>query len=451
MSYANQNEAWQPGEKVIARYNFSGSSPDDLPFRKWESLTVVTPTRDPNWYKARNADNRCGMIPANYVTRRSAVKLNAMPWFHGKISREEAERLLTPREDGLFLVRESTNYPGDYTLCVCSAGRVEHYRVISADKRLTIDEEVFFDCLNRLVEHYECDADGLCSQLHRSVPKLGGQNFSVDPGAFEAAGWMIPREDIELGERIGRGEFGEVLLARYRGECVAVKTLRDCDSAVQQQLLAEASVMTALRHTNLVQLIGVVFETDVIHQVLEYMSQGSLVEYLRTRGRLVITKSDLIGFACDTCSGMAYLESMHVVHRDLAARNVLISSSGTAKVSDFGLARDECFQREAGKIPIKWTAPEAIKDNAFSSKSDMWSFGVLLWEIYSFGRGPYPRIAINDVVRHVNGGYRMESPDGCPPEIYHLMREAWHVDPDNRPSFRQAVDRLNTFRSNMTS
>lgn len=438
--------AWLPGTEVIARYNFQGNSAEDLPFQKWDMMTIITPTRDPNWYRARHADGKEGMIPANYVQKRREVKLNAMPWFHGKITREQAEELLQPREDGLFLVRESTNFPGDYTLCVCYHNKVEHYRVIYKDNHLTIDEEEFFENLTQLVEHYEKDADGLCTQLKRSVPKKGNPEFSVDSKAFEAAGWVLNKIDLKLGEVIGKGEFGDVVLGTLRDQKVAVKTLKDTSKAVQS-FLAEASVMSTLRHPNLVQMIGVVFEWPSVCLVTEYMAKGSLVDYLRSRGRLHVTKRDQINFATDTCAGMAYLESKKVVHRDLAARNVLISDEGSAKVSDFGLARDESFNQEGGKFPIKWTAPEALRQSKFSNKSDMWSFGILLWEVYSFGRVPYPRIPLADVVKHVEKGYRMEAPEGCPPEIYEIMRQTWELTPDKRPSFAEVLKRLEQLRS----
>ncbi|EDV93460.1 tyrosine-protein kinase CSK isoform X2 [Drosophila grimshawi] len=372
--------------------------------------------------------------------RKCEVKLNAMPWFHGSITRDEAEHLLQPREDGLFLVRESTNFPGDYTLCVCFQGKVEHYRVKYLENKLTIDDEEYFENLGQLVAHYEADADGLCTQLVKCLPKLGKQEFCINSKEFVDKGWVIPEAELQLRESIGKGEFGDVMLGILRNEKVAVKMLKD-EGAVQK-FLAEASVMTTLEHENLVKFIGLVFTSKHLYLVTEYMSKGSLVDYLRSRGRQHITKKDQINFAFDTASGMEYLEAKKVVHRDLAARNVLISEDCVAKVSDFGLAREECYNLDVGKLPIKWTAPEALKNGRFSNKSDMWSFGILLWEIYSFGRVPYPRIPLADVVKHVEVGYKMEAPEGCPPEIYEMMRQAWELNPAKRPTFAELKVKL---------
>ncbi|XP_031635662.1 tyrosine-protein kinase CSK isoform X2 [Contarinia nasturtii] len=372
--------------------------------------------------------------------RKLEVKLNAMPWFHGSITRDEAEHLLQPREDGLFLVRESTNFPGDYTLCVCFQGKVEHYRVKYLENKLTIDDEEYFENLGQLVDHYEKDADGLCTQLVKCLHKKGKQEFCINSKEFLDKGWAIPESDLQLRESIGKGEFGDVMLGILRGEKVAVKMLKDDGAA--QKFLAEASVMTTLEHENLVRFIGLVFNSKHIYLVTEYMSKGSLVDYLRSRGRQHITKKDQINFAYDTCSGMEYLECKKVVHRDLAARNVLIAEDCVAKVSDFGLAREECYNLDVGKLPIKWTAPEALKGGRFSNKSDMWSFGILLWEIYSFGRVPYPRIPLADVVKHVEVGYKMEAPEGCPPEIYEMMRQAWDLNPLRRPTFHELKSKL---------
>lgn len=166
-------------------------------------------------------------------------------WFHGSISREQAELLLQPREDGLFLVRESTNYPGDYTLCVCFQSKVEHYRVKYLDKKLTIDDEEYFDNLNHLVAHYENDADGLCTQLMKPLEKRPlekGHGFAMNSSDFIEKGWIIQEQDLQLKESIGKGEFGDVMLGYNNGDRVAVKMLKDTTAAAQK-FLAEASVM----------------------------------------------------------------------------------------------------------------------------------------------------------------------------------------------------------------
>lgn len=384
------------------------------------------------------------MIPASYANQRGEVKLDAMPWLYGKISREQAEILLQPRQDGLYLVRESTSFPGDYTLCVCYKGQVEHYRVICKDDRLTIDNEEFFSDLSQLIKHYEKYVDGLCTRLWRPLVKRWSRDITMDQCAFMDLGWHIKTSDLKLGEQIGRGEFSEVCKGDYLGARVAVKILRDRSAA--RQFLTEASVMTALHHQNLVQLLGVVLG-ETTYLVVEFMSKGSLADYLVARGRTMVTSNDQINFACDTCCGMAYLETKHIVHRDLAARNILIHEDGTAKVSDFGLARPVDCDQIGGKFPIKWTAPEALRDLRFTNKSDMWSFGILLWEIYSFGCVPYPRIPLTDVVMHIENGYRMELPRGCPKEVYEIMKIAWDEDPGARPTFSEVKLRLESFRA----
>jgi c-src tyrosine kinase len=183
---------------------------------------------------------------------------SSMPWFHGKISREEAERLLRPSDskDGLFLVRESTNFPGDYTLCVVFQQKVEHYRIIARQNQLTIDEEESFDTLGRLVEHYTEDADGLCTKLIQNLPKIEQQQQQVVPNqhqeqqnsldveAFREAGWVINEADVKIKERIGKGEFGDVMLGFYQGQKVAIKVMKDMQPQRTKQFLAEATVMT---------------------------------------------------------------------------------------------------------------------------------------------------------------------------------------------------------------
>lgn len=254
-------------------------------------------------------------------------------------------------------------------------------------------------------------------------------------------------------EKIGKGEFGDVMLATYKGQKVAIKTMKELQTRRTNQFLAEATVMTSLQHDNLVCLLGIILDNEIrsMKIVTEFMSKGSLLEYLRSRGRQYVTKKDQIKFANDACKGMEYLESKNVIHRDLAARNILISESDHAKVADFGLALHNSTFLQSGKLPIKWTAPEALRDHSFSPKSDMWSFGVLLWEIYSFGRVPYPRIPLADVVKHVEKGYKMEAPEGCPKSIYDVMKKAWNLEVDKRPSFKEVRKTLESLQGKINS
>lgn len=360
-----------------------------------------------------------------------------MPWFHGKISRDETEKLLLQKEeDGWFLVRESAHYVGDYTLSVSCDKKVDHYRILRVKGKLTIDEESMFDDMIKLVKHYEADSDGLSSRLIR--PLVVSDLVNDD--------WKIPESEIVIKERVGKGEFSEVYKATYKNKDVAVKKIQ-CGQTAMGSYISEVSLMTKLRHKNLVNLLGVVISGDVLCIVMEHVACGSLLEYLRSRGRNVIRSEDQLRFAMDCCSGMAYLESMHIVHRDLAARNVLIDNEGHAKISDFGLASATEEKKKGGKIPIKWTAPEALRDNLFTTKSDVWSFGILLWELYSFGRVPYPRIPMADVTRFVESGNRMEPPENCPPKVAEIMLQAWNMDPKGRPTFAQLRDIFTDLRS----
>uniref|UniRef100_A0A8C2BVF9 Tyrosine-protein kinase n=1 Tax=Cyprinus carpio TaxID=7962 RepID=A0A8C2BVF9_CYPCA len=426
--------SWPPGTECVAKYNFQGSTEQDLPFCKGDLLTIIGVTKDPNWYKAKNSVGREGMIPENYVQKREGVKsggkLSLMPWFHGKITREQAERLLYPPETGLFLVRESTNFPGDYTLCVSCDGKVEHYRIIYHSGRLSIDEEEYFDNLMQLVEHYTKDADGLCTRLIK--PKLMEGTVAAQD-EFSRSGWALSRKDLKLIQTIGKGEFGDVMVGDYRGTKVAVKCIKH--DATAQAFLAEASLQLELHNNCRV----IVEERGSLFIVTEYMTK---VDNLKS-----IFGVCLCPCRSDVCEAMEYLEANNFVHRDLAARNVLVSDDNIAKVSDFGLTKEASSTQDTAKLPVKWTSPEALREKKFSTKSDVWSYGVLLWEIYSFGRVPYPRIPLKEVVPRVEKGYKMEAPDGCPVAVYDLMKQCWTLDAAGRPSFRLLREKLQHIRA----
>ncbi|XP_057627369.1 megakaryocyte-associated tyrosine-protein kinase isoform X7 [Chionomys nivalis] len=432
---------WAPGTQCMTKCENSRPKPGELAFRKGDMVTVLEACEDKGWYRAKHhGSGQEGLLAATALRQREALsadpKLSLMPWFHGKISGQEAVQQLQPPEDGLFLVRESARHPGDYVLCVSFGRDVIHYRVLHRDGHLTIDEAVCFCNLMDMVEHYTKDKGAICTKLVKPKRKQGAKSAEEE---LAKAGWLLDLQHLTLGAQIGEGEFGAVLQGEYLGQKVAVKNIK-CD-VTAQAFLDETAVMTKLQHRNLVRLLGVILHHG-LYIVMEHVSKGNLVNFLRTRGRALVSTSQLLQFSLHVAEGMEYLEGKKLVHRDLAARNILVSEDLVAKVSDFGLAKAERKGLDSSRLPVKWSAPEALKNGRFSSKSDVWSFGVLLWEVFSYGRAPYPKMSLKEVSEAVEKGYRMEPPDGCPASVHTLMGSCWEAEPARRPPFRKIAEKL---------
>lgn len=269
---------------------------------------------------------------------------------------------------------------------------------------------------------------------------------------------------------LGQGAFGEVYQGLYRhrdGDAVempvAVKTLPEMSTGqAEADFLMEAAIMAKFKHANIVHLIGVCFDRHPRFIVLELLAGGDLKNFLR-EGRhkperpSPLTMKDLIFCAIDVARGCRYMESKRFIHRDIAARNCLLSSKGpgrVVKIADFGMARDiyrSDYYRKGGKamLPIKWMPPEAFLDGIFTSKTDVWSFGVLLWEVFSMGLMPYTGLPNRDVMQLVTNGGRLDAPNGCPADIYALMSSCWHPVPDCRPGFQLLLDTLIEYSSDV--
>ncbi|XP_044221387.1 ephrin type-A receptor 3 isoform X6 [Thunnus albacares] len=290
--------------------------------------------------------------------------------------------------------------------------------------------------------------------------RLPGIRTYVDPHTYEDPSQAVHEfakeldaSCIAIDKVVGAGEFGEVCSGRLKLPskkeiCVAIKTLKGGYTDKQRRdFLAEASIMGQFDHPNIIRLEGVVTRSKPVMIVTEYMENGSLDSFLRKHDAQ-FTGIQLVGMLRGIASGMKYLSDMGYVHRDLAARNILVNSNLVCKVSDFGLSRvleddpEAAYTTRGGKIPIRWTAPEAIAYRKFTSASDAWSYGIVLWEVMSYGERPYWEMSNQDVIKAVDEGYRLPPPMDCPATLYQLMLDCWQKERNNRPKFEQIVSIL---------
>nr|XP_020027383.1 fibroblast growth factor receptor 2 isoform X8 [Castor canadensis] len=293
--------------------------------------------------------------------------------------------------------------------------------------------------------------------------------------------WEFPRDKLTLGKPLGEGCFGQVVMAEAVGidkdkpkeaATVAVKMLKD-DATEKDlsDLVSEMEMMKMIgKHKNIINLLGACTQDGPLYVIVEYASKGNLREYLRARrppgmeysydiNRVPeeqMTFKDLVSCTYQLARGMEYLASQKCIHRDLAARNVLVTENNVMKIADFGLARDinniDYYKKTTnGRLPVKWMAPEALFDRVYTHQSDVWSFGVLMWEIFTLGGSPYPGIPVEELFKLLKEGHRMDKPANCTSELYMMMRDCWHAVPSQRPTFKQLVedlDRILTLTTN---
>lgn len=269
---------------------------------------------------------------------------------------------------------------------------------------------------------------------------------------------------VKIEEVIGAGEFGEVCRGRLKipgkkENYVAIKTLKGGYTEKQRRdFLSEASIMGQFQHPNIIHLEGIITASCPVMIITEFMENGALDSFLRLNDSQ-FTPIQLVGMLRGIASGMKYLAEMSYVHRDLAARNILINSNLVCKVSDFGLSRflqenssDPTYTSSlGGKIPIRWTAPEAIAFRKFTSASDVWSYGIVMWEVMSFGERPYWDMSNQDVINAIEQDYRLPPPPDCPTHLHQLMLDCWQKDRSARPRFSDLVSALDKLIRNPAS
>ncbi|XP_044188685.1 tyrosine-protein kinase Fer isoform X2 [Thunnus albacares] len=351
-------------------------------------------------------------------------------WYHGAIPRTEAQELL--RQQGDFLVRESHGKPGEYVLSVFSDEQRRHFIIQYADSQYRF-EGTGFSTIPQLIEHH--------FSTKQVITKKSGVVL-LNPVVKDKK-WILNHEDVTLGELLGKGNFGEVFKGTLQRDKtpVAVKTCKeDLPPELKIRFLSEARILKQYDHPNIVKLIGVCTQRQPIYIVMELVPGGDFLSFLRKKKDELKTKQ-LLRFSVDAAAGMAYLESKNCIHRDLAARNCLVGEGSVLKISDFGMSRqeDDGVYSSSGlkQIPIKWTAPEALNYGRYSSESDVWSYGILLWETFSLGVCPYPGMTNQQAREQVEKGYRMACPQRCPDDVYKVMQRCWQYNPEERPKFSE--------------
>ncbi|KAL8577790.1 hypothetical protein ACOMHN_001659 [Nucella lapillus] len=491
--------------------------------------------------KKINADVDKALGPMrDQLVKRVALNMHVdMPWWHGKISRPQAEtRLLHDgHQDGKFLVRQRDD-KNTFALTLSYDGILRHYLIgQKTDSRFAIEEGPRFEFIMMLVDNYHNKSDGLACKLrlpccrpgyssidyeeymvnntnHRnSISSLGGAeggatnrtpvrrpsrqlpDLPMDekkkdnsrrglpeppkPGASGEDEMEHPDIQIEIdGDKLeevygsakvrkevtthrlspeqirmdalklGAGNFGSVM----KGTCsledreipVAIKVLKNAelDPGVQSELVKEAEVMKTLDHMHIVRLIGIC-EGETLMLVLELARLGPLNKFLPKNKHLALW--NILELMWQVAQGMQYLEAKKFVHRDLAARNILLCDEHFAKISDFGMSKtlsrenNYYMAQEAGKWPLKWYALECINYWKFDSKSDVWSFGITLWEAASYGAKPYYKMKGQEMVEFLTNGNRLAKPISCSEEVYQVMRQCWTESREERPTFKQLV------------
>jgi len=444
--------------KVLALYNYKHLDDTELDLTKGEEYEMLEDLNDDaNWCKARNKYGQIGYIPTNFIRVANSNSLDQYDWFYADLQRTQSEDvLIADGREGVFLVRESSQ-KNMYTLsvftrsCGVESGIVKHYHIkLNADGLYFLADKHPFRTIPELIYYHKHNCAGLIVRL-RFPPCDRNQMKPV--AGFGPQLQEIDVNDLEVLEELGTGQFGEVHRGRYKGQIdVAIKMMKE-GSMLESDFIDEAKTMMQLQHNNLVRLLGVCTQRRPILILTEFMKNGALLQYLRRhKTRMLANVETLVEMCEQVCAAMEYLESKGFIHRDLAARNCLVGDKNVVKVGDFGLARfvlDNEYTSSAGaRFPVRWSAPEVLNYTKFSSKSDVWAYGVLMWEIFTGGDMPYGKAKNAEVVEKIcHHNERLPGPTRCPENLYQIMFSCWHMNPDERPTFAELHEDLRQIQS----
>ncbi|XP_063784448.1 tyrosine-protein kinase ITK/TSK [Pseudophryne corroboree] len=439
----NRISQLEPGW-ALALYDYMTENAEELVLRRGEEYLPLD-TSEPHWWKVQDKNGHVGYAPSGYLARQSEDGLLTYEWYNRNIGRNQAEKLLIDKgKEGAFMVRDSRQ-PGMYTVSIFTKSlgdgipTVKHYHIRKTNDsspKYYLAEKFVFTTIPQLINYHQHNCAGLVTRLR--YPVCCWKEMTPITAGLSYGKWEIDPTHLTFIQEIGSGQFGVVKLASWQGsKKVAVKMIRE-GMMSEEDFVEEAQVLMKMSHPKLVQLLGVYTQQMPIFLVFEYMEHGSLIDHLR-RNRGTLSRSIALGMCQDVCEGMQYLETSNFIHRDLAARNCLVGESSVVKVSDFGMTRfvlDDQYTSSAGtKFPIKWSAPEVFRYARYSSKSDVWAFGVLVWEIFSEGKTPFEHLSNSDAVEEISAGLRLFKPKLASEKIYKLMNSCWQEMPEMRPTF----------------
>lgn len=360
-------------------------------------------------------------------------------WFFGKISRNDAEELLLSKDnpEGAFLIRNSENVPNGYALSVKCLDKSQGYYYVCHYKIIEVHKTSYYIWPEGGPTYPTLQSLFAAKKNQGSSPFLAQPCCKPKPQKMDQ--WEIDRGEIQFMNKLARGCFGEVWCGIWRNTEVAVKMLRKDTTMSNNAFLQEAAIMKTLNHPGIIKLHAVCSIQQPVYIVQEYMNRGCLLEFLRADGPALFI-NDLINIAVQVADAMEYLGQRNIIHRDLCARNVVIGDNNVVKICDFGLARflnNGAYLYCAPPCPVKWTAPEALFGGYFSIKSDIWSYGIFLMELFTYGEDPYPGMSMQQVKKNMKQGYRMPLPTwlNFPDDVYNLIFECWNEDPNTRPTF----------------
>uniref|UniRef100_A0A3Q0QW38 receptor protein-tyrosine kinase n=1 Tax=Amphilophus citrinellus TaxID=61819 RepID=A0A3Q0QW38_AMPCI len=446
-----------------------------------------------SWYFCELPHTRCSQLPNATQLETPEVTILSESTF----GRSEVESRLN-------VTKEFSQY---HTLeCVASTEEAEAYTLFSISERV-IPHKLFTPLLTGMVATGVLLSLVLVVLLYKYMqkPKFqiqwkviesihGNNHIYIDPTQLPYdSKWEFPRQKLRFGKTLGSGAFGKVVRATAYGLCsadavttVAVKMLKpNAHSTEKEALMSELKVLIYLgNHVNIVNLLGACTVGGPILVITEYCCYGDLLNFLRRKKEsflnsrvedgyyrnvsnptestrydiddLSLDAEDLLSFSYQVAKGMEYITSRNCIHRDLAARNILLTHGRVAKICDFGLARDittdaSYVLRGNARLPVKWMSPESIFDCVYTIESDVWSYGILLWEIFSLGNSPYPGMQVGSAFyRMIQEGHRMSRPEFAPIEMYDMMLSCWNHDPLKRPSFKKLVERTELLLSENT-